>query len=450
MTDVEDSEWRVGTATRTITPEEPMRMAGYGAREEPAEGTLEELHARAVALEDGRGTRFVAVGVEVLAISRPLHAEVTEACEDRYDLPPTHLLLNASHTHCGPVYRRRKTEVFSLDEEERAQAEEYREFLIEHLIGVVGEALDDREPATLEYSHARCGMAMNRRIPLEEGIGFQPYPDGPVDHDVPVLVAESVEGGESENDDGNGDGDVRAILFGYACHPTSLFRREWSGDWAGYAMDELEEEYPESTAVFVQGAGGDQKAYPQRELELTKHYGESLATAVRGALVSKRRTVNGPVRCVKEEVDLEFERPPSREELESRVADDDLDRYVRRHAEHLLGDLDANGELPRTHPYPIQAIGFGGDLTMVALTGEVLVGYSLELKERLPGPLWVAGYSNNYMTYIPTVDDLYAGGYEADRFVHLTELPAKFDHSVEDRVLSTATALARRVGPPGE
>ncbi|WP_312907478.1 neutral/alkaline non-lysosomal ceramidase N-terminal domain-containing protein [Natronosalvus caseinilyticus] len=433
----DDHEWRAGTASEVITPEESMRMAGFGAREEPSEGTLQDLHAKAIALEDENGTRFVAVGVEILAISRPLHAAVTDACEDRYDLPASNLLLNASHTHCGPVYRERKTEVFSLNDEERAQARAYAAYLEETLIDLVGEALATLSPASVTYSHARCGIAMNRRIPLEQGIGFQPYPDGPVDHDVPVLAIESPD-----------DEMLRGILFGYACHPTSLFIREWAGDWAGYAMEHLEEEYPDATAVFVQGCGGDQKAYPQRDLELTKHYGKSLATAVRGALVAKRREVHGPLRCVKEEVDLEFEEPPSREELEAQLESEE--RYERRHAEHLLAELDEHGELPRTHPYPIQAIGFGGDLTMVALTGEVLVGYSLKLKERLPGSLWVAGYSNNYMTYIPTVDDLFAGGYEADRFVHLTELPAKFDHSVEDRVLSTATALARRVGPPDE
>lgn len=345
--------------------------------------------------------------------------------------------MNASHTHCGPVYRERKTEVFSLNDEERTQARAYAEHLEETLVDVVGRALEGLAPARLAYSHARCGIAMNRRIPLEEGIGFQPYPDGPVDHDVPVLAVESPDGET-----------LRAVLFGYACHPTSLFVREWTGDWAGYAMEYLEEEYPDATAVFVQGCGGDQKAYPQRDLELTKHYGKSLATAVRGALAAKRREIHGPLRCVKEEVDLEFEAPPSRTELEDRLESEE--RYERRHAEHLLAVLDEHGELPGSHPYPIQTVGFGGDLTMVALTGEVLVGYSLKLKERLSGPLWVAGYSNNYMTYIPTVDDLYAGGYEVDRFVHLTELPSQFDHSVEDRVLSTATALARRVAPPDE
>lgn len=431
------TEWLAGDATAVITPTESMRMAGFGAREEPSEGTLQDLHAKAVALEDGRGTRFVAVGVEVLAISRSLHDAVVQACERRYGLPSSNLLLNSSHTHCGPVYRERKTEVFSLNDEERAQAREYRERLKETLVDVIGQALEGMSPATLTYSHARCGIAMNRRFPSEDGIGFEPYPDGPVDHDVPVLAVESPEGET-----------LRAVLFGYACHPTTLFVRKWTGDWAGYAMEYLEDEFPDATAVFIQGCGGDQKAYPQHDLELTKHYGKSLATAVRGALTAKGRPVRGPLQCIKEEVDLEFEELPSREELESQLDADD--RYTRRHADHLLGELDERGELPRRHPYPIQAIGFGGDLTLLALTGEVLVEYSLKLKDRLPGPVWVAGYSNNYFTYIPTVDDLYAGGYEGRGFVRYTEFPAPFDHSVEDRVLSTATSLARRANPPGD
>lgn len=47
---VGDREWHAGTASVVITPDSSMRMAGYGAREEPAEGTLQDLHAKAVAL----------------------------------------------------------------------------------------------------------------------------------------------------------------------------------------------------------------------------------------------------------------------------------------------------------------------------------------------------------------------------------------------------------------
>lgn len=41
---------------------------------------------------------------------------------------------------------------------------------------------------------------------------------GPIDHDVPVLAV------------GGTKGELKAILFGYACHATVLSFNRWSGD----------------------------------------------------------------------------------------------------------------------------------------------------------------------------------------------------------------------------
>ena len=47
--------WRAGVATVDITPRRPLWMAGFAARTAPSQGTLLPLHAKALALEDGRG-----------------------------------------------------------------------------------------------------------------------------------------------------------------------------------------------------------------------------------------------------------------------------------------------------------------------------------------------------------------------------------------------------------
>ena len=44
--------WKAGAASVMITPEESMWMAGYGARTRPASGLLNDLHAKALVLED--------------------------------------------------------------------------------------------------------------------------------------------------------------------------------------------------------------------------------------------------------------------------------------------------------------------------------------------------------------------------------------------------------------
>src|SRR5688572_410894 len=44
----EASTWKAGVATVVITPDGPMWMAGYAARDKPAEGKLHDLKAKAL------------------------------------------------------------------------------------------------------------------------------------------------------------------------------------------------------------------------------------------------------------------------------------------------------------------------------------------------------------------------------------------------------------------
>jgi hypothetical protein len=184
--------------------------------------------------------------------------------------------------------------------------------------------------------------------------------------------------------------------------------RRYGGDWAGHAQRFIEKAYPEATAVFLQGCGGDQKAYPQRTLDLAEQHGRTLANAVRGALQSHQRPVSGPLRVAFDHTELAFTDPPSRE-------------------------------------HPAQAIGFGSDLTMIAMAGELFAGYGTALKERLPGPTWVAAYSHETFPYVPTERAYYEGGYEVDRAPKLFDVPSKLAPDTEDRILNAATALGETV-----
>ncbi len=99
-----ETDWKAGVAKIVITPKEPMWMAGYAARTKPAEGTAQDLFAKALALEDTHGTRFVFVTLDLIGVPRTLRAELETRLGEAYHLPPEGLLLNVSHTHCGPAY----------------------------------------------------------------------------------------------------------------------------------------------------------------------------------------------------------------------------------------------------------------------------------------------------------------------------------------------------------
>src|SRR5947207_3384326 len=100
-----DTEWRAGATKTAITPKELMWMAGYAARNKPAEGTAQDLYAKALALEDSHGKRFVFVTLDLIGVPRTLRTNLEKRLGEAHQLPPEALLLNASHTHCGPEFR---------------------------------------------------------------------------------------------------------------------------------------------------------------------------------------------------------------------------------------------------------------------------------------------------------------------------------------------------------
>ena len=292
-----------------------------------------------------------------------LREAVARRVEEQYKLPPNALLMNASHTHCGPAY-------------EREDAKDYFDGLADTLVELVGQALDRLEPASLSYNYARCGFAMNRRTPTDAGYRNHPNPDGPVDHTVPVLRVDDA------------GGKLRAVVFGYACHNTTMGFLKWLGDYAGYAQEYFEQDHPGVTAMFMMGCGADQNPYPRSQLEYAQKHGRCLVTAVEAALevgqktLRHQRPLHGPLRSAIQTVDLEFNEPDRPD-----------------------------------FPYPVQVVRFGNDLCIIALGNEVVIDYSLRLKRKLAEPdgpaIWVAGFSNVYSGYIPSRRVLLEGGYEA-------------------------------------
>src|SRR5947207_2280013 len=82
----EPDTWKAGAARVKITPEKPMWMSGYSARTKPAEGTLHDLWAKALVLEDPAGQRAVLVTLDLVGIPRDLSVEVCAALKKKHGL----------------------------------------------------------------------------------------------------------------------------------------------------------------------------------------------------------------------------------------------------------------------------------------------------------------------------------------------------------------------------
>ncbi len=439
----EAEPWRAGTAIAVITPDHPMMLAGFGSRKRPAEGTFTELHAKALAFEDEAGTRLVIITCDLIGIPRPLRERVEKHVGEKFRLPPESLLLNASHTHCGPELQMTPTALEELSDERKKLTIKYCQRLEDTLVELIGQALDDLAPVKLRYSHSRCGFAMNRRLknpdPSGEPYLNHPNPDGPVDHDVPVLQVVDTEG------------QLRAVLFGYACHNTTMWENQYAGDYAGYAQRFLEQDHPGAIAMFMTGCAGDQCGYPRGTMIHARRHGRTLATAVDAALGNKQRTINGDLQLQFSRVEIDYAPPPTRGQLESVVAgrsDATFKDYelTPTHAKRLLRQLDREGSLRLSYDYPVQTTRFGNDLVLVALAGEVVVDYSLRLKREFAGSaaIWVAGYSNDVFAYIPSRRLLQEGGYEPRRSMNwMTTIvqPGPFALSTEERIVEKVHEL---------
>lgn len=427
----DDVLWKAGTASVVISPNDNMWMAGYASRTKPSEGKAQDLFAKAVAIQDAAGSRLVVVTTDLIGIPRPLRDAVARRAEEKYQLPGDSLLLNASHTHCGPELRASKASLYGLDESRVQQAQAYIAELENKLVALIGDALVRLQPARLGYSHARCGFAMNRRLATPTGFQNSPNPDGPIDHDVPVLRIESPEGA------------LQAAVFGYACHNTTLGFYQFCGDYAGYAQEYIEATHPGVTALFLMGCGGDQNPYPRGNLDQAKQHGRALANAVEAALLPKPRQLTGSLRTRLAEVELDFATPPTREQLQRwKESSNDVDR---RRADRLLDELERTGRIRSTYAYPIQVVRWGDELTLVALAGETVVDFSLRLKRELSGSgaVWIAGYSNDVFGYVPSLRVLREGGYEGGDAMRYSAFPGPFAESVEERIIAKVHDLVR-------
>ena len=76
------AEWKAGTARVNITPRTAMWMSGYASRDRPAEGTLIDLWAKALALDDGEGHRAVLVTMDLCGIDRGLSTRVCRRLQE--------------------------------------------------------------------------------------------------------------------------------------------------------------------------------------------------------------------------------------------------------------------------------------------------------------------------------------------------------------------------------
>ncbi len=424
---------KAGVARVNITPDRPICMAGYSSRTAHSEGIYHDLFAKALFLQEGEEQALI-ITSDLIGFDRATCETIKEKLAARLALEPRQILLSASHTHTGPEIRIKGHKYVDAFDEEFATG------LVERIVDVACEAASNPEPAHLAFSTVPCTLAVNRRLPTEDGVAMRPNPASVSDYEVAVVrVARP-------------DDSPLAVLMSYACHPTTLGGYLIGADYPGYAQDLIEAEFEDCTALFIQGCGADQKPrhtdgkgfFKSGPHQVAQSIGEELGRAVLVALGGPATPMEGPLRCRLEEVSLPLQGTPTREEADQMTRNED--RFLASWGREMLRILDAGEDFMGARPFTIQTVSVG-EFVLIGLSAEVCVTYAIRLKQMLRGrPCVVAAYTNGMIGYIPTAAMLEEGGYEATRSFYYDMMPAPYAPEVEELVYSKSLELLRMEG----
>jgi neutral ceramidase len=434
----DDAVWKVGLARAKITPDQPVFMAGYASRNKPYDRIEEDLFAKVLVLEDASGAKAALITTDLIGFPAEISEPMCRQVAERTGIARERIIVNSSHTHAGPTLSLDPSprDGRALADTERTVA--YTKSLQDKIVKAAAEAAGNLQPARLSRGGGVVHFVMNRREFTERGIILGVNPRGLADRSVPILRID----GE--------DGQPLAVVFGAACHNTTLTGNNYeiSGDYAGHAQRLIEEKLPGVQAMFLMGCGGDANPYPRGTHELAKQHGGELAAEVLRILETKFTPVHGPLRVAFGQVALPLASPPAKPELEKDAAGTGIRQFV---AQRMLERLAKGEKLPTEYHTSIAVWQFGEDLTLVALPGEVVVDYVRLLEDALgPNRLWVSGYNHDVFGYLPSARVLREGGYETRGLIYggVGYFAPEAEQAIVAKVRELASAAGRKQSPP--
>lgn len=425
-----DLDWSVGVASIKTTPSKPVPLAGYAARVKPFDSVDQDIYAKALVLKDQQGNRAILVTIDLCIMPADMGKVVRKRIAETTHIPLSAILLNVAHSHSAPDV--------SLDVNPggstspyHAATVEYSKWLCDRLVEVAQQAAANMQPAKLSWGTGMASFVVNRREFTDKGVILGDNPHGMVDRSVPVLRV------DGEN------GRPIAILFGYACHNTTMpaNRLAVSGDYEGFARECIQQQFPGAQAMFITGCAGDANPYHRNNFQLTSEYGQILGKEVCRVLGAKLQPVRGPLSCAEVTADLPLQ-TLSRDAIE-KIANGPRG-LAKDSAKEMLAILDANKKLSATYAAPVGAWQFGQDLTLIALPDECVVQYVQDIARTIGHlRLWVSAYNQEVTGYIPSAQILQEGGYET-RGLYIGT--GWFAPEVEQTLTNAAREAAREAG----
>lgn len=438
-----------GVASTDISPAYgiPLMMWGSAVHVESDGLDPSGMYAKALVLSDGE-QEFAMVDIDIVSIDG-FHG-LAERIAARTGIPEENIRLAASHTHASPGVSATKGPHGIDLEAYEPLVERHRNAIYDKVSGVVLNAQTALRPVHMYGGRGTAAINVNRRFRGEDGteaVGVNP--DGFVDQELVVFRIDDALG------------EPYAVLFNYQAHPTVMAyaNTKISPDYVGMARRTVEKALPGATALFFQGAAGDQGPVEgfTGDLDVAHRLGrilghETAAIALDIETVHRNRKfegyvestayqarqhwrVEGPrdqtLRSVSRVIEV-----PGREiapedmrrleeqlsaarEAAARFDEDDYSAPALQSRARLRRYSDRyalwQGFMDRTEPVTVELRALRiGDLAIVSMPGEPFSRIGHAVKEASPFAFTMfAGYSSGTgHGYMPTAEEYDLGGYE--------------------------------------
>ena len=379
---------------REITPELPVVLARFGGQQ--ASRVSDPLEVNAVVVRcDGKP--FIFVSSDVLYISNDIRRQVLEQVRKTEAIEEEDLFWGATHTHYAPAVDPMKEGLGEVDLT-------YLDYFIDETVGLLTDLLTGpSEPVRVSYVASVADLAVNRRKTVWYGsllhreVRNYPNPKGPRDSTLHGLVFR------------NESGSVSAVVWSWACHPTSHYdRTQVSADFPGRVRARLRQLHNDDTlpVLYYQGFSGD-----LRPNELDRRL------LARPRVAQLNRLVHGPRFAAPS--------PESFSQWTGRVADavevaflgpaEVEPRFATGRASIPLSEL-LDGPVP-DDVFTVHAVEPVDGVVMIGISAEVVTQYTDVVKRAFDGKTVVpVGCVDGTYGYLPTEKMIGEGGYEAERF----------------------------------
>ena len=419
---------RVGFAEVEITPPVGVELSGYVARLGPSVGVHDPLFGRALVLDDGE-RRAALLVCDLLGMDRSTVAQVRQEVGAAIGAAPEAVMVACTHTHAGPA-------TFFL-----------------HKCGEVDAAYVELLPTRLRRAAVAAAGALQ---PVRVAVGEGALPAGAHNRRGAETAPDTSVGVALLTDEA---GAPLVTAMAYGCHPVTMRHDNCliSDDYPGAAVRAVEEVLG-GQGLFLTGASGDVNPVQRNSFEAVDELGRAVAgeaaRVVRTltTVVPSRLSMRGEVLAVPllpppGVVELEALLAAYREELRQARAGDDPVRVRTAEAmvgwaRHMAARL-ASGAVPTTAEVEVQALALGPWI-LVGVAGELFSGLGARIKAAGEGqPIFVVGYANGDVGYIPDRAAYEAGGYEVSDAYKYYDAPAAPAPEAGEMVVAAGRRMVR-------